>query len=74
MRSGARLRKRRRTMTTLELPGQTADPDLPVKNRGGSKPKLTVPCWWGCGATVYHGILREHWMKCPRRPKKKGKR
>jgi hypothetical protein len=63
-------------MTTLELPGQTADPA--VKNKGGrkpgdprntgSKPKLTIKCWWGCGATVYHGILREHWMQCPLRP------
>lgn len=54
------------------------------KNKGGRKPGdprntgpklgLTVPCWWGCGATISHGTLREHWMKCPKRPKQKGKR
>jgi hypothetical protein len=39
----------------------------------GRPPALTVKCWWGCGADVCHATLREHWMKCPKRPKLKKK-
>jgi len=71
-------------MTTFEPAGQTAEQAAEPRNKGGRKPGdprntgpklgLTVPCWWGCGATISHGTLREHWMKCPKRPKQKGKR
>jgi hypothetical protein len=38
-------------------------------NNTGCPPGLTAKCWWGCGADVYHRILRRHWMECPNRPK-----
>jgi hypothetical protein len=29
---------------------------------------ISVPCWWGCGATIYGSTLRPHWRDCPNRP------
>lgn len=35
----------------------------------GRRVGLTVPCWWGCGATVSGSTLQKHWRECPNRPK-----
>jgi hypothetical protein len=36
--------------------------------KSNSRPKLTMPCGWGCGAHLGAREIRYHFTDCPKRP------
>lgn len=41
------------------------------KRRGGGRPPgATMTCGWGCGAELTSMQMRQHFIRCPNRPRK----